>query len=36
VVAESFKPNVMPADFADRMTARELEMLVVFLGEQGG
>ena len=36
MVAEGFFPNVMPADFADRMTARELEMLVVFLGEQGG
>jgi len=32
VVAEGFFPN----DFADRMTARELEMLVVFLGERGG
>jgi len=36
VVAEGFFPNIMPANFADRMTVRELEMLVVFLGEQEG
>lgn len=36
VVAEGFFPNVMPADFADRMTVRELELLVAFLSEQEG
>lgn len=35
-VAEGFFPNVMPADFADRMTARELELLVAFLAGQEG
>ena len=36
IVAEGFFPNVMPADFADRMTARELELLVAFLSAQEG
>ena len=35
VIAEGFAANMMPADFADRMTVRELEMLVTFLVEQG-
>jgi len=30
-IAKGFAPNMMPADFADKMTARELEMLVEFL-----
>lgn len=33
VITEGFPPGVMPADFADRMTIRELEMLVNFLVE---
>lgn len=33
VIAEGFPPGIMPADFADRMTIRELEMLVQFLVE---
>ena len=35
-IARDFFPNVMPADVADRVAARELEMPVVFLGEQRG
>lgn len=36
VVPDGTVPNVMPADFADRMTARELEMIVQFLAKQQG
>jgi len=36
VIAEGFPPGVMPKDFADRMSIRELEMLVRFLAEQKG
>lgn len=34
VIAKGFPPNVMPADFAERMTAKELELLVQFLSSQ--
>ena len=33
VIAEGFPPGIMPPDFADRMTIRELEMLVTFLAQ---
>lgn len=36
VIAEGFAPNMMPADLADRMTARELEMIVEYLSNQKG
>lgn len=36
VIAEGFSAGVMPADFAARMTVRELEMIVQFLAEQKG
>jgi len=35
VIAEGFVANLMPANFADRMTVRELEMLVTYLSERG-
>jgi mono/diheme cytochrome c family protein len=34
VVAEGFFPGMMPADFADKMTVSELQMIVDFLLEQ--
>lgn len=34
VVAEGFAPDVMPGDFATKMTVSELEMIVKLLGEQ--
>ncbi len=36
VIAEGFAPGLMPADFADRMTIRELEILVKFLADSKG
>ena len=36
VVTEGFYPGIMPKDFADRMTIRELEMIVRYLAEQKG
>ena len=36
VIAQGFAPNMMPPDLADRMTARELEMIVEFLSRQKG
>ncbi len=33
-IAEGFAPGIMPGNFADRMTARELEILVQWLAEQ--
>jgi len=36
VTTEGFPPGIMPADFVDRMTIRELEMLVRFLAESEG
>lgn len=36
VIAQGFAPNMMPPDLADRMTARELEMIVDFLYHQKG
>ncbi len=33
-IAEGFAPGIMPGNFADRMTARELEILVQWLVEQ--
>jgi cbb3-type cytochrome oxidase cytochrome c subunit len=35
VIAEGFTPS-MPKDLADKMTARELEMIVRFLARQKG
>ncbi len=34
VIAEGFTPDVMPADFAEKMTVKELEMIVNLLAEQ--
>jgi cytochrome c5 len=34
VITEGFTPDMMPADFAERMTVRELEMIVNLLAEQ--
>lgn len=36
VAAEGFATGMMPVDYADRMMARELEMIVQFLSEQKG
>ncbi len=36
VAAEGFAIGIMPADFADRMMVRELEMMVQFLANQKG
>lgn len=36
VIAEGFPPGVMPADFAEKMTVKELEMIVTLLMEQKG
>lgn len=36
VAAEGYTTGMMPADFADRMMARELEMMVQFLADQKG
>ncbi len=36
VIAQGFAPNMMPLDLADRMTARELELIVDFLSRQKG
>lgn len=36
VIADGFAPNMMPGDFADKMTARELEMIVQFLATRKG
>ncbi len=36
VVAEGFSAGVMPKDFSERMTVKELEMMVQFLSEQKG
>ncbi|MCK5359828.1 MAG: c-type cytochrome, partial [Gammaproteobacteria bacterium] len=36
VAAEGFVIGIMPADFADRMMVRELEMIVQFLADQKG
>lgn len=36
VIAQGFAPNMMPPDLADRMTARELEIIVEFLHKQKG
>ena len=33
IIAEGFDANMMPADFADRMTVKELNMIVTLLGE---
>jgi len=35
-LVEGFPPGVMPQDFGDRMTAKELDMLTKFLAEQKG
>ncbi len=35
-VAEGFAPGIMPGDFGERMTARELEMIVELLAQQKG
>lgn len=35
-VAEGFAPNIMPLDFAERMTVRELDMIVGYLAGEGG
>ena len=34
VAAEGYAVGMMPADYADRMMARELEMIVKFLADQ--
>lgn len=34
VIADGFTPDVMPPDFADRMTVKELEMIVRLLAEK--
>ncbi len=34
VITEGFTPGVMPPDFADRMTVKELEMIVKLLAEK--
>lgn len=36
VITEGYASNMMPLDFADRMTVRELEMIVEFLANQKG
>lgn len=36
IATEGFVTGIMPADFADRMMARELEMMVQFLADQKG
>lgn len=34
VVGQNFAPNIMPTDFADTMTIKELEMVVAYLAEK--
>ena len=34
VIAKGFTPGMMPQDFAEKMTAKEMEMLVKYLAGQ--
>jgi cytochrome c oxidase subunit 2 len=36
VVAEGFSPDVMPSDYGDRLSNRDLEALVEYLGDTSG